>query len=154
DGDSIRMGTTHMPASMTDAVVYREAPDGTRRWSVTEQSSLHETPGELVRTPRGTILAIMTRNTVAEVEAGSQAVVILELDEDGKLLRRQEIALPLCTVSDPDCTHRATPLGDGPTAAFIAGAFYRGDGRLRLVLRVEGRQPPNAGDGRAIDPIS
>jgi len=154
-GDVVRLGTTFSAERKTDVVVYRERPDGTRAWSAAESSPLHETPGALLRTPRGTILAVLTRNLFTETEGGSPAVVLLELDEAGRLVERREIPLPLCPIKERDCAQwRDTPLGYEPTAAFVAGAYFGGDGQLRLILDVEGRHRPAATDPRDPDPVS
>jgi len=154
-GDVIRLGATYSAEGKTDVVAYRQRPDGARAWSTAEASPLYETPGALVRTPRGTILAALTRNAFTEADKGPQAVVLLELDESGRVQRRREITLPLCAVRDRECAHRPdTPLGYAPTAAFVAGAYFGVDGRPRLILRVEGHHPPAATDPRAPDPVS
>ena len=154
-GDVVRMGSSFTADRKSDAVIYRERPDGMRAWSAVEGSPLYDLPGALVRTPAGTILAAVTRFKAKATDNGSDAVVILELDESGRLLRRREIAPRLCDPQGRECeTLTATPLGDGPTEFAVVGGWFGRDGRLRLALSVSGIVRRTAGDGSGIDPVS
>ena len=154
-GDVVRMGTRYSAEQKTDTVIYREGPDGTRRWSTVEASPHYDLPGALVRTPNGTTLAAVTRIRPNHATPGTDAVVMLELDGSGHALRRHEIAPPVCDPLGDKCeTLLGTPLGDGPTTFTVVGGWFGQDGHLRLVLTVTAIVRRVAGDGAGIDPVS